>query len=259
MTGLSVVIITRDEERNILRTLESVKPVADEIVVVDSMSADRTAEICKGYGCRVFLREFDGYGTQKQYAAEQASNDWILSVDADEVLTLSLQREIRELFDGTDSVKSRDHAFAGYRIPRSLNFMGKILRHGGAGREMIIRIFDRRKGGFTRAAVHEEVIVRGATGDLQGELVHYSYFDIAHHIEKLNAYTSLAAREYVDKGKRFPKIWPAVKFPVSFFTFYILKGGILDGYPGFMWAFLGAVYGTLKVAKSIEGMQMETK
>lgn len=257
MPRISAVIITLNEEKNILRTLESIKPVADEIVVVDSMSADGTAAICRAFGCRVFQREFDGYGSQKQFAADIAANDWILSVDADEVLSEPLQREIISLSGGGET--PAPVSISGYHIPRSLCYMGRILRHGGAGGEKLLRLFDRRKGGFTRAAVHEEVIVAGATGSLKGALVHYSYRDIAHHIEKLNTYTSLAAVDYAGKGKHFSKLWPGLKFPISFFTFYILKGGFLDGYPGFMWSFMAGVYGTLKVAKAIELSHKESK
>jgi len=252
MVRISAIIITFNEEKNILRALESVRPVADEIVVVDSMSSDRTVSICRDFGCRVFQREFDGYGAQKQFAVDRASNDWVLWIDADEVMTVPLQQEIRSLFSGENGEGTKAMPFAGYLIPRSLHFLGKILRHGGAGGEMLLRLFDRTKGSFTTAPVHEEVIVSGSTGILKGELVHYSYRDISHHVEKLNTYTSLAAEEYVKKHKRFPKIWPALKFPTAFFTFYILKGGILDGYPGFMWSFMAAVYGALKVAKTIE-------
>jgi glycosyltransferase involved in cell wall biosynthesis len=252
MLKLSVVIITLNEEANILRTLESAKPVADEIVVVDSMSVDGTVQICRDFGCRVFQRNFDGYGTQKQFAVDQASNDWILSLDADEVITPELQKELTGLFAGSPGPGLIRMQHPGYLVPRSLYFMGRVLKHGGAGGELLLRLFDRTHGRFTTVAVHEEVQIDGNAGTLHGSLIHYSYRDISHHIEKLNTYTSLAAADYVKKGKRFSTYWACLKFPVSFFTFYILKGGILDGYPGFMWSFLAGVYGTLKVAKTIE-------
>ena len=252
MPELSVVIITFNEEANILRTLESVRPFADEIVVVDSMSSDRTASICKDFGCRVYEREFDGYGTQKQFAVDQSSNDWVFSIDADEVVTEELQREIKAMFAGkkVPGLPAPEHP--AYRVPRCLHFMGRVLRHSGVGREYLLRLFDRTKGGFTRVAVHEEIKVEGTSGILRGSLIHYSYRNISHHLDKINNYTSLAASDYAKNGRTFSRLWVALKFPVSFFSFYVIKGGFLDGYPGFMWSFLAAVYGSLKIAKTIE-------
>ena len=256
MPGLSVVIITHNEEHNILRCLESVKPVADEIVVVDSMSDDRTPAICRDFGCRVFSREFDGYGSQKQHAVNQACNDWVLSIDADEVVSEELQNEIIQLFGNNPAPRipypASVNAHAAYRIPFSLYFMGRILSHGGVGNEFHLRLFDRTKGAFTTVPVHEGIEVNGPVGSLKGRIIHYSYRDISHHIEKINTYTSQAAEGYKNKNRSFSKAWAMFKFPASFISFYLLKGGFLDGYPGFIWSFLAAVYATLKVAKTIE-------
>jgi glycosyltransferase involved in cell wall biosynthesis len=252
MPQLSVVIITLNEASNIRRTLESVKPFAGEIVVVDSWSTDETVSICREFGCKVYQRAFDGYGTQKQFAVDQASNDWIFSIDADEVATEELQKEIIRMFSGSPDNGHAGLQHPGYRIPRSLHFMGRILRHSGVGKELLLRLFDRTKGGFTTVAVHEEIEVKGSAGILKGQLIHYSYRDISHHLDKINTYTSLAAADYVKNGRTFSKCWVALKFPFSFITFYLVKGGILDGYPGFVWSFLAAVYGSLKIAKTIE-------
>ncbi|MDP1620713.1 MAG: glycosyltransferase family 2 protein [Bacteroidales bacterium] len=255
MPKLSVVIITFNEETNIRRTLDSVKPIADEIVVVDSMSTDNTIDICREFGCKVYQREFDGYGTQKQFATEQASNDWIFSIDGDEVVTDELQKEILTMFTDMTGTGFSGPNHSGYFVHRSLHFMGKILRHSGVGKESLLRLFNRTKGGFTTVTVHEGVEVTGSTGTLQGRLIHYSYRGISHHLEKINTYTSLAAEEYIKKGRSFPLFWVALKFPATFLTVYIIKGGILDGYPGFMWSFLAAIYASLKVAKTIERSQ----
>ncbi len=262
MPKLSVIIITLNEESNILRALESAKPVADEIVVVDSLSSDRTAEICRESGCRVFLRKFDGYGPQKQYAVTQASNDWIMYLDADEVLTEELQQEIRLIFTKGSAPANSHHGseksrfsldvIAGFNVQSSLCYMGKILRHSGVGKEIHLRLFNRNKGGFTDLPVHEGIEVTGETGMLRGRVIHYSYRGISHHLEKINTYTSLAAEGYFSRGRRFSKLWVAFKFPASFVTFYIIKGGFLDGYPGFVWSLLAAVYASVKVAKTIE-------
>jgi glycosyltransferase involved in cell wall biosynthesis len=256
MPKLSVVIITHNEEYNILRCLESVKPVADEIVVVDSRSEDRTTQICRDFGCIVISREFDGYGSQKQFATDQATNDWVLSIDADEVVSEELQHEINQLFH--DPPKSEipnpksQILHSAYRIPFSLHFMGRFLKHSGVGNEFHLRLFNRTKGKFTTVPVHEGIEVKGSVGILKGRIIHYSHRDIRHHIEKINTYSSQAAEGYRKSGKSFPKIWVALKFPLSFISFYFIKLGFLDGYPGFMWSFLAAFYSTLKVAKTIE-------
>ncbi|MCX6244485.1 MAG: glycosyltransferase family 2 protein [Bacteroidetes bacterium] len=246
MQKLSVVIITHNEEENILRCLSSVKEIADEIVVVDSFSTDRTAEICRSQGCNVVSHAFEGYGQQKQFAVDQARNNWILSVDADEVVTEDLKLEIRKLLE-KDSV-----SFSGYRIPFSLFYMGRILKHSGTGNEFHLRLFDRTKGRFTVVKVHEGIEVNGPLGTLKGRIIHYSYRDLSHHLQKIDTYTTQAAEGYASRGKSFSKIWVVFKFPVSFFVFYIIRLGILDGYPGFLWSFFAAFYGSLKVAKTIE-------
>ena len=246
MPKISIVIITKNEEKNIPRCLESVKELSDEILVVDDHSTDRTAEICRSSGCRVILHSFEGFSRQKQFAVDQAANDWIFSLDADEMITPELSKEIRNLFS-QDEVPD-----AGYRIPFSLFYMGRILKHSGTGRESHLRLFDRRRGGFTDVTVHEGIEVKGPVKTLKGKIIHYSYRDLSHHLQKINTYTSDAAEGYFSKGKRFSKCRVAWKFPVGFFIFYILKGGILDGYPGFLWSFMAAFYGSVKIAKTIE-------
>ena len=247
MTKLSVVIITYQEEGNIARCLDSVKSLADEVVVVDSNSKDRTVEICRTYKCRVITHDFEGYGQQKQFAVDQASHDWVLSLDADEVVSEELKTEILSL------LQKENNPVDGYRIPRSFFYMGRIMRHS---KEDHLRLFNRKKGRFTLVPVHEEIVVEGTVGKLMGKIIHYSYRDISHHLEKINVYTSQAAMKNMQEQKRFSRCWVAFKFPVSFFIFYFLRLGFLDGYPGFMWSFFAAFYGSLKIAKTIE---METK
>ena len=217
MPRISVVIITKNEEKNISRCLESVKGLADEILVVDDHSTDGTTDICRSIGCRVILHAFEGYGKQKQFAVDQAANDWVLSLDADEVVTRELWEEIRSLPVG-DEIPD-----AGYRIPFSLFYMGRILKHSGTGKETHIRLFDRRRGGFTDVTVHEGIEVKGTVRALKGKIIHYSYRDLSHHLQKIDTYTSDAAAGYTREGKRFRKCRVAWKFPVSFFIFYILS------------------------------------
>jgi len=245
MIKITAVIIAYNEENNIQRCLDSLKPVADEIIVVDSISYDHTEEICMSNGCKVFRREFEGYGAQKQFGVDKAANDWILSVDADEVLTKEIQEEIT-------GIKNDPTGNSGFRIPFALHYLGKILRHGGVGHEFHLRLFDRTKGKFTLVPVHEGIQVKGNIGTLKGKIIHYSYRDITHQIEKINRYSTQAAQGYHKKGRSFPKCWVALKFPINFITIYIIKKGFMDGYAGFLWSFLGAMYGSIKVAKTIE-------
>ncbi len=246
MPPISVVIIAKNEEDKIRRCLDALKSFASEIVVVDSVSADRTAEICNEYGCRVFHREFDGYGSQKQFAVDQAANDWVLSVDADEVLEPELQKELAGISEAGEL------PYDAYNIPFSLVYMGRIMKHSGIGHETHLRLFNRNKGRFTASPVHEGIVSSGKTGELKNRILHYSYRDISHHLEKINIYTSQAAEGLVKKGKQYSHLAIACKFPLSFFTHFIVKGGILDGYPGFMWSYLSALYATLKIAKTSE-------
>ncbi len=246
MHKLTVAIITFNEEKNIARCLASVKAVADEILVVDSLSSDRTVEICRNMDCRVISREFAGYGAQKQFAVDQASHDWILSLDADEALSEELGKHIRDLMN-MDEIP-----FAGYKILRQLVYLGRVMRHSGLGHEYILRLFNRKKGKFTQVPVHEEIKVEGSIGKISGSFLHYSYSSFENHIDKTNRYTTFAAEGYVKSGKRFHKLWVVFKFPVTFFTIYFIRAGFLDGYPGFLWSFLAAFYGSIKVAKTIE-------
>ena len=246
MTGLSIIIITYNEEHNIGKCLEAVKGLADEILVVDSFSGDKTVEICESYGCRVIRREFKGFADQKLFAANEAKNDWILSLDADEVMTEDLKNEIHTmLLQGTMPL-------CGYEIHLLLSYMGKIMHHSGVGTVYKLRLFNRKYGTFEFSHVHEQIVLNGPVGRLKGKIIHYSYRDFHHHFEKSNFYTSLAAKQYQQAGKRYQKAWVAFKFPVTFLTYYFLKMGILDGYPGFMWSFLAAMYSTIKIAKTIE-------
>jgi glycosyltransferase involved in cell wall biosynthesis len=243
MTTLSAVIITLNEEENIAHCLDSLQGLASEIVVVDSHSTDRTMEICKRYNCKIFTRDFDGYGIQKQFAVDQSTGTWVLSIDADEVVTNELKREILHLLE------EKDPPFSGYEIPFSFLYLGRILRYS---KEIHLRLFNRDKGHFTQVAVHEGIVVKGPIGRLRGKIIHRSYRDISHHLQKINSYTTQAASEYAKSGKRYSKGWVAIKFPASFIQFYFFKLGILDGYPGFLWSFFSAFYAALKIAKTIE-------
>jgi len=246
MTGLTITIITHNEERNIGNCLEASRGLSDEILVVDSFSTDKTVEICESYGCHVISRAFKGFADQKQFAANEAKNDWILSLDADEVITEGLKNEIYSLF------QQEKIPLSGYEIRFLLFYMGRIMHHSGVGFVHKIRLFNRNCGTFECSLVHEKIILNGPVGRLTGAIIHYSFHDLYHHVGKLNTYTSLAAEQYKQAGKSYPKIWIAFKFPVTFLIYYFIKKGILDGYAGFMWSFFAAFYTTIKIAKTIE-------
>jgi glycosyltransferase involved in cell wall biosynthesis len=253
MHKLSVVIITLNEEENIGRCLASVRAIADEIVVVDGLSKDKTVEICNAFGCKVISREFKGFSDQKQFAVDQARNDWVFVLDADEEVTEELRSEISGLLS-KDQIPCN-----GYKTPRALYYLGRVLRYSGVGEKPVLRIFNKRVGKFNSAPVHEEIIVEGPIGILKHRMIHYSYRDLSHHLQKTDVYTSHAASGYVKRGKHFPKPWVAFKFPVTFITYYFFRGGFLDGYPGFMWSFFAAFYGSLKLAKAIEMEERNVK
>lgn len=246
MIPVSVVIITFNEESRIKQCLDSVTSFAAEIVVVDSESEDATAQICRDSGCRVFSRPFGGFSAQKQFAVDQARHDWVLVLDADEVVSPELAAEIRQVLSSPWTLP------AGFIIPRRLCYMGKVMKYSGVGKEQILRLFDRKHGKFDGKAVHESIVTSGNTILLKGLLLHYSFHDLHHHLEKLNHYTTLAAKDYREKGKSYHPFWIMLKFPVSFFTFYFLKLGFLDGFAGFAWSWMAAVHTSLKIAKTIE-------
>lgn len=246
MKKLSAVIITHNEEYNIGRCLASLQGLADEMIVVDAHSSDQTAAICASYGCKILQKPFTGFSEQKQFAVDHASNDWVFSLDADEEVTPELKKEI---FDFLNEEGSR---VTGCFILRDLVYLGKHMKFGGTSGERILRIFDRKAGAFDGAVVHEKVRVEGATRTLRGKLLHYSYRDLGHHVVKINAYTQKIAEDHVRKGKTFPKIWAILKPTVTFFTIFLLKGGLFDGYAGWIWSRMGSLYAALKISKTIE-------
>jgi glycosyltransferase involved in cell wall biosynthesis len=251
MNKLSVVIIAFNEEDKILKCLTSVQGIADEILVIDSGSTDNTVQICEDQGCRVLYRAFDFHAKQKQYAVSQAKNDWVFSIDADEIISDKMRTHILSLL-GKDSLTETpvQPANSGYTAPIRLYYLGRRMKM--SGRAHTIRLFNRKKGGFVQVPVHEYVSVEGTAGRLKGEILHFSYRDLRHHLEKMNAYTSYAAAGYRKANKSYPKIWVILKFPVTFFIHYIIRGGIVDGYRGFMWAFFAGLNNLVKIAKTIE-------
>lgn len=233
MVKISAVIITLNEERNIERCLKSLIGIADEIVVVDSYSSDNTESLCKPFNVRFLKHTFEGYGQQKEWACSQASYDYILSVDADEELSAGLQKSIKE-------VKLNWQA-DGYSFNRLTNYLGRWIRHCGWYPDSKLRLYDRRKGGWEGANIHESVIMKPATTTswLKGDLFHYSYYSIQQHIDQFNKFTTISAIEAAQNGKKANLFIAMVKGIWKFKRDYIFKLGFLDGYYGFVICSLG--------------------
>lgn len=250
---ISCVIITFNEEENIRRALNSVK-WCDEIVIVDSGSKDKTIEICEEYNCRIYKKEFNGYGEQKRYVVSLAENDWILSIDADEVVSDELCDEIKNIFND-DEIK-----FNGFFLPRSLIFLGKHFKYGRESKEFYLRLFNKNYGNFSSDKVHEKVKLNGNTQKLNGTLHHYSYTNIEQYFNKFNSYTSNAAQVLFDEGNKGRNIVAIVLgFPVYFFKNYFIYRNFLNGMQGFLWALFSSWYPVVKYTKLWELKSRENK
>lgn len=244
---VSVVIITLNAERLLEKVLSAVK-WADEIVLVDSGSEDNTLKIAKAHGAKIFYQPFDGFGKQKQTGVNAAKWDWILSIDADEIPDQVLQKSIC-------SVVNEKPTFNAFKINRTLVFMGRKLRFSGENQKPILRLFNRNFASFSQERVHERIITKGPTGVVKGELLHYSYFSLEEMLDKSNRYTSISIPEIRNKWKKSYLFKIFISFPLKFFGIYIFKLGILDGVPGFLWAFYSGVASVTKYAKPYESLK----
>lgn len=226
--SLSVIIITKNEEDRIERCLKSVCRLADEIIVIDSGSTDKTVEIVEQFTKNVFITDWPGYGPQKQRALKKASCDWVLSIDADEELTPELEREI-------DKVLKQNPDEVAFRLPWAVTIFGKRLDYGRSARS-VKRLFKREGAYFTDSLVHEKVITpKGKVGQLKGRLNHYSIRDFEHYLIKNRTYAWLGAEKRYKKGKHGSGLAGAVFRAIwVFFQVYILRGGFLDGSIGFL-------------------------
>lgn len=238
---ISTVIIAYNEADRIEATLLSLTWCTD-IVVVDSGSTDGTQAIAEKHGARVIYHPFTGYGTQKQFACAQAQNKWILSLDADEVLSLELQDEL------TKVVEHVTHT--AYRIPRRFRFLGKTFRHGRSSVDHPIRLFAKELAGFNGSIVHESVNVNGSVGTLRSEMLHDSYRDLHHYFEKFNEYTSKAAEQMNAGDTQRSLVVTVLSLPLYFFKHYIIGGHILNGRAGLIWSLFSSWYPIVKVAKA---------
>ena len=276
---LSVVIITHNEETNIGRTLASVQSLVahgkGEIIVVDSGSADRTVEIAKSFGARVFIEEWKGYAAQKNSAIEKATGDWILSLDADEEVGPELAAEL-ENHEATSAVNPAERALnwcltmeqasdglrhvdkitglpIGYWISRKNHFLDRWIEHGGLWPDPKLRLFRRGAGTFETRAVHEDVQLNGPTCSLRGALLHHSYPTLADYIDHMNRYSSLGAEMAVAQGHSGFSLLNIVLRPLATFIYnYFFRLGFLDGREGLLLQLYHAVYVSWKYAKAWE-------
>ena len=234
MTTISAAIITLNEERNIGRCIESLKGCVDEIVVLDSLSTDRTDEICKAAGVRFIQHEWMGYSASKNFLNEQTTCEYIFSIDADEALDPEMQREL---------VRLKQEGLTGaYSVNRITNYCGKWIRHSGWFPDMKVRIFPKGKAIWTGDLVHEELELKEGieVKQLGGLLEHYSYYDFRQHRERADKYSALTAKKYAEQGTRCGPLKPFLSGVGRFVSMYFFKLGFLDGRMGFMIAWISA-------------------
>ena len=241
MPKLSITVITENEETNLPDTLTSVA-WADEIVVVDCGSTDATVDVARQFTDRVSVNPWPGYGAQKNHAAEIASHDWILSLDADERVSPALAEEIRQLL-------ATEPARRGYQLPRVAFHLGRWIRSTDWYPDHQLRLYDRRAGRWSTPSVHESVQIDGAPGVLRHELEHYTYRDLSHQLATIDRYTTLAARDMAEHGRRASRLRLLVYPPLAFLRNYVLRKGVRDGTAGFIISAMNAYYVFLKFAK----------
>ena len=243
MEKLSAVIITYNEEKNIARCLESLTKVADEIIVVDSFSDDKTKEICLNYDVCFIENKFEGHIEQKNFAATKASYNLILSVDADEVLSVELQKSILQVKKNPD--------FDGYYFNRMTNYCGKWIKHCGWYPDKKHRLWKKGKAHWGGKNPHDKIIMHenSTTKYLKGDLFHYSYHSVNQHVAQINNFTEIVANEDFKNGKKSSLIIAIVKSKWKFLKDFFIKLGFLDGYYGYIICKLSAKATFIKYIK----------
>jgi glycosyltransferase involved in cell wall biosynthesis len=237
---LSVAIITKNEEDRILGCLKSVS-FADDIVVVDSESTDRTVEIAKNMGCRVFVEEWKGYGRQKSSAVQKCLNDWVLIIDADERTPAETRQEIIRILGKPEA--------DAYSFPRKNYFQGKWIKYCGWWPDRVVRLFKKSRGRVSEALVHEVVEVSGTVMEVSTPIIHEPIMDLCSILNKINIYSSLGAETLLQNGKKVSTPSAFLRGIIAFLKLYVLKLGILDGHEGFVISFSHAVNTCYKYLK----------
>jgi glycosyltransferase involved in cell wall biosynthesis len=241
MPLISATIITHNEANRIARAIRSLD-CADEIIVVDAGSTDATTQIARELGAQVIEHPWPGFATQKNFAAAQASYDWVLSLDADEELNEDAQVAIARW-------KTAEPNAAGYRFARRAFYLGRWILHSGWYPDYKLRLYDRRRGRWEGEFVHESVAVSGPVETLEGEILHYTCDSLEEHRERIEFYTDLAAREMIARGQRAGALRRLFTPPWVFFLSYFLRLGVLDGTQGFHIARMAARYVRRKYQK----------
>jgi glycosyltransferase involved in cell wall biosynthesis len=247
---ISVVLITLNEEANLPRTLESVKPIVrdgqGEIIILDSGSTDRTLDVARSFGGRIFSEPWRGFAAQKNSAMEKAFGDWVLQLDADEALEPELIVELHYALEQSGNL-------VGYWIPRKNFFLGRWIKHGGFYPDPKLRLIRRGAGKFEEYGAHPTIKVEGPTGRLKHALIHNAYPTLRGYIEHMNSYSSSGADVAVGKGHRgFSLLNIVVRPKLTFIYNYIFRLGFLDGREGFLLHMYHAVYVSWKYAKAWE-------
>jgi glycosyltransferase involved in cell wall biosynthesis len=250
---VSAIVIAFNNERIIARCVESLQ-WADEIVVVDSGSTDRTPEICRSLGAQVHVTaDWPGHGPQKNRALDRTTGDWVLSVDSDEWITPELRDEVL----GTIGAA---HAGAGYAMPRRSSFCGRLMRHSGWWPDYVVRLFRRGSARFTDDHTHERLVVSGTVARLREPIMHEAIVDLDQMVAKMNAYSTSSARMRLDRNVRAGMLVAIGHGAWTFFRTYVLRAGFLDGREGFILAVAnaeGSYYRYLKLMLMREAKQRE--
>lgn len=242
---ISAVIITFNEEDRLPDALASLEGVADEIVVVDSYSTDRTLAIARAAQARVWQNRFEDYGRQKNFAMQKAGHEWILNLDADERVSPELKRAILDL-----KAAAAPAGTAAFAIKRKTFYLGRWIRHSGWYPDRKIRLFKKNAAAW-QGRIHEKLLVDGAVARLGGDILHFTYRDIGDHVGRLNRYAGFQAEEIVRAGMRFLLPRLLILPPVTFLRFYVWKLGLLDGFPGLVIATISSWGTALKYLKAM--------
>ena len=239
---ITATIITLNEERNIARAIESLRST-DEILIVDSGSTDRTVELAQNLGARVIEAGWRGFAGQKNWAAEQATHDWILSLDADEALSEALEAELW-------SLKKSGPRYDAYTMPRLARYLGRWILHAGWYPDRKVRLYHRQKAKWMGDFVHESVHVSGRVGHLESNILHFTCDSLSEHLKTLDRYTTLAAQELAARRTPVPLFRLILDPAWTFLRSYFLQRGFLDGLEGLIIAYMAAFYTFLKYSKA---------
>ena len=244
---LSVVIITLNEEDRIEDALKSCTGIADEIVVIDGYSTDKTVGIAEKYGAKVYMNPFVDFGSQKNFALDKAENQWVLNLDSDERVSETLEKELRQLIEKPDNEIDAD----GFLIKRKTFYLGRWIKHSGWYPDRKLRLFRKDKSRW-QGRIHEGLILEGKTKKIEGDILHFTYRNITDHITRLNRYSHMQAEDIARKKKKLLHLRALLLPPVTFIRFYLWKLGILDGLPGLVIALVSSWATAMKYLKAIE-------